>query len=390
MRSAARLSLVAVLALASCRTISFETNALAPEHDNHLNPPAYFDVQWWHTLVKPALLEYQPAETATPAIDPDTERIVVCTRDSILRSLSPVDGRIEWEKPLHGRCFAGATITEGIVYVPGGDSTLYALRSRTGEEIWTYQSGEELVTSPVVAGDLILVASQSETLFAVDRVSGKWKWQYRRDAPPGFTVRGTATPVVKDDVVYMGFADGYVVALALNDGSQKWERNLTTSGGTQFLDADATPVVDANGNLFAASYKDGVYGLKADTGDMTWTSARIGTSSVVQVGQELIVGGEGKLSGLFAETGKEMWSLDLSMGKKGAVTAGRPPLLLRGMLVVPTTKALVFVDPLKGRARLIWNPGQGVTATPALSHGRMYVLSNVGTVFALQLRGGGS
>lgn len=381
---------IAVLALAACRTISLDSNAMVPEADAHVSPPAYFDVQWWHSLVKPTLLEYQPSETATPAIDPDTERIVVCTKDSMLRSLSPVDGRIEWEKALHGRCFAGSTIVDGVVYVPGGDATLYALRARTGEEIWTYLSGEELVTVPVIAGDLVLVASQSETLFAVDRATGKWKWQYRRDAPPGFTVRGTATPVVKNDIVYMGFADGYVVALALNDGAQKWERNLTTSGGTQFLDADATPVIDANGNLFAASYKDGVYGLKADTGDLEWTTARLGTSSVLQSGETLIVGGEGKLAALFAQTGKEMWTLDLTLGKKGAVTAGRPPLMLRGMVVVPTSGALMFVDPMKGKAKLAWNPGKGVTATPALFHGRMYVLSNLGTVFALQLRGGGS
>jgi outer membrane protein assembly factor BamB len=195
----------------------------------------------------------------------------------------------------------------------------------------------------------------------------------------------------------MGFADGYMVALGLSDGAQKWERNLTTSGGTQFLDVDSTPLLDQAGRLFAASYKDGVYGLKADTGDLEWTTARQGVSSLVQSGDEIIVSGEGKLQALFSQTGKEMWSLDLNQGHpKGGLfggapsTAGRPPLLLRGVLVVPTTGALMFVDALKGRARMAWNPGKGVTATPALSHGRLYVLSNMGTVFALQLRGGGS
>jgi outer membrane protein assembly factor BamB len=58
-------------------------------------------------------------------------------------------------------------------------------------------------------------------------------------------------------------------------------------------------------------------------------------------------------------------------------------------LVVPTANALVFVDPLKGRAKVAWNPGKGVTATPTVYNGRMYVLSNMGTVFALALRTGG-
>jgi len=188
---------IAAFALAACRTLSLSSNALAPEADAHLTPPAYFDVAWWTPLVKPTLLEYQPTETASPAVDPDTDRVVVCTRDTFLRSLSPVDGKVEWEKKLNGRCYAGSTILDGVVYVPGGDSTLYALRSRTGEELWKYESGEELVTAPVLTDSLVLVASQSETLFAVERATGKWKWQYRRDAPAGFTVRGAATPVIK-------------------------------------------------------------------------------------------------------------------------------------------------------------------------------------------------
>jgi outer membrane protein assembly factor BamB len=291
---------------------------------------------------------------------------------------------------VRGRCFAGSSVYEGVVFVPGGDSVLYALRSRTGEELWKYEAGEELVTAPVVAGDLVLVASQSETLFAVDRATGKWKWQYRRDAPPGFTVRGTATPTVKNGMVYMGFADGYVVALALADGIQKWERNLSTSGGLQFLDADASPVLDDQGNVYAASYKDGVYALKADSGELTWSAARSGISSMLQSGEVLLTGGDGKVTALHSGSGRELWSLDLAPGKKGGATAGRPALLLRGLLVVPTAGPLLFVDPLKGRAKVAWNPGKGITATPAVYGGRMYVLSNLGTVFALQLRTGGT
>jgi outer membrane protein assembly factor BamB len=386
------LRFIAALAVGvfGCRTISLDSDGTMPDRDQHLHAPMYFDVEWWTPLVKPALLEFQPSETASPAVDPDTERVVVCTRDGMVRSLSPIDGHVEWEKVIKGRCFAGSTVYEGVVYVPGGDSILYALRARTGEELWRYEAGEELVSTPVISQDLVLVASQSETLFVVDRTTGKWKWQYRRDAPSGFTVRGTATPLVKDGVVYMGFADGYVVALSLADGAQKWERNLSTSGGTQFIDADASPVADVAGNLFAASYKDGVYALKAESGELEWTNARTGTVSLVQNGEVLLAGGDGKIAAFHTATGRDLWSLELAPGKKGGGTAGRPPLLLHGLLVVPTAKSLIFVDPLKGRARVAWNPGQGVTATPTVHGARMYVLSNLGTVFALQLRAGGS
>ncbi|MBL8952339.1 MAG: PQQ-binding-like beta-propeller repeat protein [Myxococcaceae bacterium] len=389
MKQAAVIGALAVCAF-GCRTLSLSSDALAPPADEHLQIPSYFDVEWWTPLVKPPLLDYQPSETASPAVDPDTERVVVCTRDGMVRSLSPIDGHIEWEKTIRGRCFAGATIYEGVVYVPGGDSVLYALRARTGEELWQYPAGEELVTAPLVAGDLLLVASQSEALFAVDRQTGKWKWQYRRDPPSGFTVRGTANPVVNGDRVYMGFADGYVVALGLADGQQKWERNLSTSGGLQFLDADATPVLDDSGTLYAASYKDGVAAMNAETGELQWATARPGVVSMLRSGEVLLTGGDNRVAALHTGTGRELWSLDLAKGLNKKTASGRPPVLLRGLLVVPTSGALVFIDPLKGRAKVAWNPGKGITASPTVYGGRMYIMSNLGTVFALTLRTGGS
>jgi hypothetical protein len=55
------------------------------------------------------------------------------------------------------------------------------------------------------------------------------------------------------------------------------------------------------------------------------------------------------------------------------------------MLVVPTSHALLFVDPRDGIARVSWNPGKGITATPFGIDSRLYVLSNLGHLYALRL-----
>ena len=78
-------------------------------------------------------------------------------------------------------------------------------------------------------------------------------------------MRGTSRPVVGDGQVYMGFADGHLVALDLEKGVALWDKQLSTSGGTQFLDVDTTPVL-ADGKLFVASYKDGVSCARREDG----------------------------------------------------------------------------------------------------------------------------
>lgn len=381
---------VLVLLLVGCQTIPL--NEDPTERFSNVSPPALFEVAWWSPLVKIGLMEYQPAETASPAIDPESERIIASTRDGVVHCLAPGDGHEVWSINTHGRTFAGATVFEGVAFIPGGDGVLRAVRVSNGDVLWEYKASEELVTAPVIFGEKVIIASQTEGVFAVDRNTGKWIWQYRRDPPNGFSIRGTATPVVSDGQVFMGFADGSLVALGLEDGVARWERRLTTSGGTQFLDVDTTVAVDGRGHVFAASIKDGVFGLDAKTGDIEWNTARPGITAVLLSGSTLFLSGDGYLSAMETRKGRLVWSLDLSdRTSKGRIgNAGRTLTLSRGYVVVPTSTGLAFVEPTAGRVREVWNPGRGVTATPTRfnspKHGpRLFVLSNLGTVYALDM-----
>ena len=343
-------------------------------------PYQTFTVDWWQPLVDPTLLEYGPRETATPAVDSGTGRVITGTRDGYLRSLAP-GGQIEWEFKTGTRFIAGALVQEGVVYAPGGDGTLYALDARNGALKWKYEAGEVLGTTPVLAGGRVLVVSESDTIFAVESASGAWAWQYRRDPPSGFTVRGVSSPVVRDGSVYLGFSDGFVVALAQDDGSVTWERELS-SAGSEFLDVDTTPALDDAGHLFVASYKDGLYALEAASGDVLWNTRTDGITGLISRGELLFATGDDRVSAYHTETGRHLWTT--ALGGHAAQT----PAFARGMLIVPVRESLLFLDPSNGRKHLRWNPGKGVTATPQVMDSHLYVLSNLGYIYSLSLHGG--
>lgn len=380
------------LTLTNCKAIPLNEDPTVPWREAHVSSPALYEVAWDVPLVKLGLLEYQPSEPASPAVDPDTERVYVTTRDGFVRCLSPVDGTVEWAFKTQGRFVSGPTVHNGVLYVAGGDGLLYAFRASSGEKIWEFKANEELVSSPTIAGNRVLVASQSEAVFSVDIETGAWVWQYRRDPPAGFTVRGTARPVVGEDGLgYMGFADGYVVALNLESGVAIWEKRLSTAGGTQFLDVDTTPVL-VKDRLFVASYQEGVSALDAKTGALLWVSARSGITGLLHRGNTLFATGDGSLTAFDMANGRKRWSVDLSdrTSKGRGVNAGRALTAMRGYVVVPTSTALAFVEPQTGRVRSMWNPGRGVTASPTgvasqRFGSRLYVVSNLGTVFALQM-----
>jgi outer membrane protein assembly factor BamB len=348
-------------------------------------PVRLLEVDWTVPLVPEVpLLEYAPREAAGPAVDPDSGRIIALTRDGRVQAVSSA-GHVEWTYKTPLPFNAAPLLAGGRIYVSGGNGTVYALNDHPagpgGELLWQYDANEDLATTPVLAGKLLLVATQADTVVALDAEDGRWLWQYRRDTPSGFTIRGASRPVVDGARAYVGFADGTLVALELTDGTPRWERHLGVEGA-QFVDVDTAPVVDAARNrVYAASYRDGVFALDLATGETAWTTATRGVTSLVQRGGLLFGAGDGRVTALKAEGGQVAWTLEL----KGRLA--HAPAQVQGLLLVPTEQALLFVDPLSGRIRQSWNPGRGVTATPAWYRDRLYVLSNLGHLYALALPG---
>ncbi len=339
-------------------------------------PLAVFTVDYWHPMVETSTMEFVPREFASPAVDPTSGRVVVGTRDGVLRSVT-AEGRVKWALSTPAPFFAGVLIRDGVVYVPGGDGVLRALKADTGALLWSYDCGEELVTVPVLAEDRVMVASQSATLFAVNAADGKWAWQYRRTPPAGFILRGASTPVVREGIVYLGFSDGHAAALEAKTGGAVWDRVLST--GTQFIDVSSTPGFDAGGHLIVASYKDGLFALDAKTGDTVWQSSGLGLAYVVVRGGVIFAAGEDRIAAFSSETGKNIWITQLPD------RAGQQPAFASGLLLVPTGKALLFMDPVTGKILRRFDPGKGVTATPGVYGPDALVLSNLGFVYGLHV-----
>ena len=347
-----------------------------PYARNNTDVLAVFSITWWQKLVDAPTLEYGPREPASPGADTINDRVVTGTRDGVLRSID-TKGRVVW-RFVSGQPFsAGPAVVDGFVFAPGGDGFLYCFRADTGELFWKYEAGEDLVTVPVVVDGRVLVASQNDTLFAVEAATGKWLWQYRRDPPPGFTVRGASRPAVRNGVVYVGFSGGHFAALKLDTGAALWDRVLST--GTQFIDIDAPPVFDNKGNLVVAAYKDGLFSIDPGSGETLWHTTITGMVGLVSRGEVIFASGDARVIGVLASTGKLLWTT--SLGER----AGLQPALAAGWLLVPTGRSLLFLDPASGIIRLSFDPGKGITATPEVHGTNVFLLSNLGFVYALEM-----
>src|SRR5678816_2779907 len=119
--------------------------------------------------------------------------------------------------------------------------------------------------------------------------------------------------------------------------------------------------------------------IRDRTGDTVWQSGASGLAYVLVRGSVIFAAGEDRIAAYSAETGKSIWVTQLPD------RAGQQPAFGSGLLLVPTGRALLFLDPITGRILRRFDPGKGVTATPGIYGPDALVLSNLGFVYGLHV-----
>jgi outer membrane protein assembly factor BamB len=363
-----------LLALALAAQPGFTNDQPAPT--THLPPPSVrlWQVAWNRQLVPPRTLEWKSRELGGPAVDPVTGYVVTGTRDGFLHAYDP-DGGLVWTFKTGARFDAAPRIEGDTVYVGSNDGTVYALDVASGKERWKYAAQEEVGTTPVVAGDVVLAMTLQDTLIALDARTGAWKWHHRRESREGFTVHGAAAALVSDRLALGAYSDGTVAALDLATGVARWERKVAPAG--DFMDVDALRV--QSNRLFVAAYSGAVYALDVLTGQQLWELRTPTPTRLALGGGVLVAVTTTQVLGIAPQDGTLRWGVPL----EGA--PGGEPVVANGKVAVPNQNSLLWLDVATGRVLRKFDPGTGVSATPAVSGRRVYVLSNAGNLVALDL-----
>ncbi len=338
-----------------------------------------FTVEWRRELSDISdLFLYKPIETAQPAYDANTGNVYVANREGKLFCLDS-DGSALWEFDGRGAFNGGPTLYKDRLYAASAGGILYALDAVNGKVLWQYDAKEELLTAPTVTDEITYVMSTADALFAVGTADGKWRWQHRRDTASTLTVRGASRPAVRNGLVYAGFSDGYGVAFDAKEGTVKWATRLSLATRAQLFDVDTDPVFTADGAVYMASYSDGLYRMKPETGQVDWQTHLSGASSLTVRGDTLYVGAANHLYAVSSRNGKILWDVPMTG------LAPRNPVLVDQMVIAATSGPLLFADAATGRPLRGFDPGRGVSAPPVIAGNRLFLFSNRGEIYALRL-----
>ncbi|MCI0867801.1 MAG: PQQ-binding-like beta-propeller repeat protein [Chloroflexi bacterium] len=97
--------------------------------------------------------------------------------------------------------------TQEAIYAGDILGTLYARDANQGAEVWSFQAGDGIVSSPVVLGDLVIFGARDGVLYALNRADGSSVWQLSLGAPI------EVSPVFAEGLLYVRTTDGLLHAV---------------------------------------------------------------------------------------------------------------------------------------------------------------------------------
>ena len=310
--------------------------------------------------------------------------VYVASVDGIVARYNSAGKRL-WRVKLREMLSAGVGVGADLALLATANGEVVALAAADGTERWRIDARGEVLASPQAAGDQVIVQTYDGRVLGLRSSDGEERWVFSSDVPL-LTLRGTATPLLEDGLVYVGLANGKIVVLDQESGVLRWSRALTIAKGQseieRIVDVDATPLV-TNSGVYAAAFQGYVYALDPRSGQPRW---RFEASSYRELaegfGNIYVVDEKSRLYALDASSGELRWEQSELLRRELSA-----PVVFDGFLLVADYKGYIHVlsqvdGRVVGRARV---DGSGVRVPMRVVAGQLLVYANDGKIAAYSM-----
>ena len=314
----------------------------------------------------------------TPALDTFSWPLLGYTKDR--RRFFPTTTvrppfRRRWSLPGRVLLEFPPVIDRGFLYLLSDSGTLRAINKETGRVRWKRRLGTLAAASPAVGGGIVYVTllrrpgSQNGRVAALDARTGRVRWS------SNLSSRSESPPLLDRDVLYFGDEGGNVYALRASDGHRFWRyrANGAVKGG---------PAV-ANGILYFGDYGGTVHAVRQRTGRRVWSTgtsgARFGLGSgtfyatpAVAFGRVYIGNTDHRMYSFVARTGKLAWASETGGYVYGSPSVADVPGIGPTVYVGSYDGAFRAYNARTGNTRWSYDAGGAISGGSTIIGGVVY------------------
>ncbi|RYY76109.1 MAG: outer membrane protein assembly factor BamB [Gammaproteobacteria bacterium] len=336
----------------------------------------------------------------TPVID--GEKIYTVDHEGIVTALNNKSGKKLWskkvtknftgltgsvvyafkEKDLNPGITGGIGYADGHLYIGNYAGELIALSATDGKEMWRKQLKGEISSVPQSNGQVVAVQTMNGKLFVVDAKTGEDKWFFE-NPPPVLTLRGSAAPLVTDNAIYAGFANGRLMAFNPANGLILWEQRMASPKGRseldRMVDIHASPLLK-DGILFVGTYQGRIAAAARGTGASVWGIDGSTSENLSASDDKLFVSqSDGKVTALSLTSGEQIWQNDKLLRRR----LGGPQVFGDYVAVVDYKGYMHVLNQSNGEFAARDRVDRSGVRAPMLTDGKiLYVYGNGGDLMA--------
>lgn len=284
-----------------------------------------------------------------------------------------------WQVEVPGGFEATAAIAAegagGTIYLGSLGGKFQAFDLESGAVRWTYEAGEEIKSSALLAGGLVYFGDEGGKLHALDAKTGKPVWSFAAEGPI------TGGPNLADGVLVAGSYDNHIYGLSAKDGKQLWK--VETGGyvnGTPAIAGGQVVSSGCDGLIRILDLKTGKKLAEASIGTYVAASPAIdGSLAVFGTFDNDVVAfdlAKRQVAWRYKNPEREFpYYSSAAIGQGAVVLGGRD-------------KALHAIDLRSGKGRWTKSFAARIDASPVIAGDRIFTADHAGVLAALALADG--
>ena len=216
------------------------------------------------------------------------DSVLIGSQDGSLYRFRMSDGSIIWKYTIEasGGIQCSPTLGGHHAFICGCDGKLHVIDVETGSSVETIEIGDPTLSTPAVLESNVYFGTEGATLFDVNWQKAKIIWRYQNSRQ---RTSYRSSPAVSDRGIVIG-GRNKLVELIDRSGQRDW--SFPTKGRI-----DSSPVIVDN-RVFIGSADGRLYGLNLETGDKVWSydgGAAFNASPAVAQGRLVIGNDDGVL-----------------------------------------------------------------------------------------------
>ena len=275
------------------------------------------------------------------------QSIFFADSDGNIKSIESNSGKTKWQTKLNSLS-SGIAAGFGALVVADSSGNVYLLDQDNGSVLWKNNVKGEVLAPAAIDTKFVVIKTGSGELLGLDKKSGEIMWSYRSKLP-SLTIRGSSSPVIDNDQVYVSFDNGRLGVFELNSGFPVWDGAISYVKGSSelenLIDSDSNPVVQ-DGLVYTTNYQGNFNIFDIAQKRSVWQSESSSFHSPLLIkGLIVLVESSSNLNSYLIQTLEKSWNSDEYLNRELSNLQS-----YSGYVIVGDFEGYIHViDPLNGK-----------------------------------------